>query len=67
MANIIAGIIVVIVVALIIFKLVRDKKAGRNSCGCGCSACSASEVCHPSADKLTLKKNEDGEIEIESK
>lgn len=33
-------------VALIIRRLVRNKKAGRTSCGCGCSACAMADKCH---------------------
>ena len=34
------------VVALIITKMVRDKKKGRSSCGCGCDRCAMSDACH---------------------
>ena len=34
------------VVALIVAKLVRDKKKGRSSCGCGCEHCAMSDACH---------------------
>lgn len=39
-ANIVVISILVLAVALVIRKLVRDKKAGKSSCGCGCSNCS---------------------------
>lgn len=29
----------IIVVAAIVFKLVKDKKQGKSSCGCDCSSC----------------------------
>jgi len=40
--------ILAIIVGLIIFKMVRDKKAGKSSCscGCGCSSCPMSGKCH---------------------
>ena len=34
------------VVAAIIVKLVRDKKAGKSSCGCNCSCCAMHGSCH---------------------
>ena len=40
--------ILAIIVGLIIFGMVRDKKAGKSSCscGCGCSSCPMSGKCH---------------------
>ena len=35
------------VVAVVIAGLVRDKKKGRSSCGCGCASCPMSGSCHP--------------------
>lgn len=32
--------------ALIIRSLVKNKKQGKSSCGCGCSTCAMSEACH---------------------
>lgn len=39
-ANIIIIAVLALAVALVIRKLVRDKRAGKSSCGCGCSNCS---------------------------
>ena len=36
----------VIIVAAIIIGMVRDKKKGKSSCGCGCSSCPMSGSCH---------------------
>jgi len=33
------------VVGLIIFKMVRDKKAGKSHCGCGCEGCANRPYC----------------------
>ena len=30
----------------IIRKILRDKKQGKTSCGCGCSACAMKDACH---------------------
>lgn len=41
------------VAALVIFlvaKLIRDKRAGKSGCSCGCSSCPMSSGC-PSASK----------------
>ncbi|MCR4595218.1 MAG: FeoB-associated Cys-rich membrane protein [Lachnospiraceae bacterium] len=45
-ANIIITAILVIVVACIILKLIRDKKRGISSCGSNCAHCSLSGTCH---------------------
>lgn len=44
--TLLVGAILVIIVAAIVIKLVRDKKKGRTSCGCGCSGCANSANCH---------------------
>ena len=40
LANIVICLVLILAVTLAVVKLVRDKKAGRSSCGCGCSGCS---------------------------
>lgn len=37
---------VIAVVALVIVSVIRDKKAGRKSCGCGCAHCAMHGQCH---------------------
>lgn len=34
------------VVALIVFSIVRDRKAGKSSCGCKCRCCPMAGQCH---------------------
>ena len=34
--------VLVLIVAAIIFKLVRDKRKGKSSCGCNCAHCAMS-------------------------
>jgi len=53
--TIIVCIILIVIVALIIMKLVRDKKNHKTSCGCSCSTCPGAQTCHPD------KHNEDEE------
>lgn len=48
LGTIIVLLIVTAVIALTIFKLVRDKKNGKSSCGCGCESCANSKLCHGS-------------------
>ena len=42
--------VLALVVALIINKMRKDKKAGKGSCGCGCSGCAMKDSC-PSQNK----------------
>lgn len=44
--TIIVVLILVAVVASIIFKMVRDRKKGKASCGCQCSHCAMKDCCH---------------------
>lgn len=38
--------VLVAAVAAIIISMVRNKKKGKTSCGCGCSKCPMSGSCH---------------------
>lgn len=46
MGTFIIGGLLTIVVTLIVVKMVKDKKAGKTSCGCGCSGCPSNGICH---------------------
>ncbi len=46
LATIIVLLIVMFLVVLAVFKLVRDRKKGKSSCGCGCSGCPMKDSCH---------------------
>ena len=37
----------VLIVALIARKLIKDKKKGKRSCGCNCAHCAMAGSCHP--------------------
>lgn len=39
MANWIVGGILALIVAAIVWKMVRDARSGKGSCGCDCSEC----------------------------
>lgn len=44
--TIIIGLMVFALIAGVVVKLVKDKKKGKTSCGCGCSNCPSSGICH---------------------
>ena len=44
--TIIVSLILVGIVAAIIVNIVKKKKAGRSSCGCGCENCAMKGACH---------------------
>ena len=48
LANIVIVLVLLLIVAGIIAKLIRDKKKGRSSCGCGCEHCAMHGECHGS-------------------
>lgn len=49
-ATLVVGAVVIALAALAVIKLVRDKKAGKSSCGCGCANCPMSGSCHKKAE-----------------
>lgn len=48
LANIIITTVLILIVALVIRVLVRDRKAGISSCSCKCSGCAMAGKCHGS-------------------
>ncbi|MGN0548128.1 MAG: FeoB-associated Cys-rich membrane protein [Acutalibacteraceae bacterium] len=46
LATVIICAVLIIVVAAIIFNMVRNRKKGKSSCSCGCSNCPMSGSCH---------------------
>lgn len=46
MATIIICAVLLLIVAAILAGLIRDKKKGRSSCGCGCANCPMNGSCH---------------------
>ena len=55
LGTIVISAILVLIVALIIVKMVRDKKKGKSTCGCGCSNCAMRGSCHPDPKKTSAK------------
>ena len=47
MATIIISAVLVLVVAAILVSIVRGKRKGNSSCGCGCAGCAMHGACHP--------------------
>ena len=45
LANIVICLVLILAVTHAVVKLVKDKRAGRSSCGCGGSGCSANGAC----------------------
>lgn len=51
LATILLSLALVLLVCAIIWKLVRDRRKGKRSCGCGCQNCAMSGTCHMSQQK----------------
>ena len=51
LATVIILAILVFVVALIVINLIKNKKQGKTSCGCGCTSCPMSGSCHKQKNK----------------
>ena len=45
-ANILIIALVIALVALAVRSMIRDKKAGKSSCGCSCANCALADKCH---------------------
>lgn len=46
MSTVIIGVLLAGAVALIVRKMIQDKKAGKSGCGCGCEGCPSAGACH---------------------
>ncbi|MDO4299559.1 MAG: FeoB-associated Cys-rich membrane protein [Lachnospiraceae bacterium] len=46
MSTVIISLILIVIVAVIVRGMYRDKQAGKNSCGCGCQGCASAGICH---------------------
>ena len=49
-ATIIICAILLLIVTKIVVGLIKDRKAGKSSCGCGCSDCPMSGECHVASE-----------------
>ncbi len=41
----------IVIVAMIVWHLVQQKKQGKSSCGCNCAHCAMSGSCHSTAHR----------------
>lgn len=48
--------VVAFIVGLIVRSMIKNKKAGRSSCGCGCSTCAMNGQCHSKASSADGKQ-----------
>lgn len=46
MGTFVVATILVVAVGAVIYHMVKNKKSGKSSCGCGCSGCASREICH---------------------
>lgn len=46
LSTIIVCMVLIAAVSGVIIKMVRDKKEGKSSCGCGCQGCAMYGSCH---------------------
>jgi len=46
LSTIIISAILLFIVVSVIYRRIAGKKAGKSSCGCGCSSCEAYSICH---------------------
>ncbi len=46
--TVLVGIILAAVIAVIVIKMLKDRKKGKSSCGCGCENCPSANMCHKS-------------------
>lgn len=55
MATIIISAVLVLLVAAVIASMVRGKRKGKSSCGCGCAGCAMNGACHPAKPEALRK------------
>lgn len=47
LATILISLALAAVVTAIVVNMIRKKREGKSSCGCGCENCPSGSVCHP--------------------
>lgn len=55
MATILVSAVLIIIVAAVIVSMVRGKKQGKSSCGCGCAGCAMNGTCHSAKSEKQQK------------
>ncbi|MBO4680553.1 MAG: FeoB-associated Cys-rich membrane protein [Clostridiales bacterium] len=51
--TILISLMLALIVGGIVYSMIKDKRKGRSSCGCGCANCAMAGKCHPVAKKKT--------------
>ena len=51
MATWLVGGALAVIVGAVVFKMIRDKRAGKGGCGCNCGGCPNAGACHPGTTK----------------
>lgn len=51
--EIVVCLVLLLIVTAVILRMVKDRRAGKSSCGCGCGSCPNAGACHP---KTTRKE-----------
>ena len=46
LSTLIVGVVLLAIVAFVCLSMVRNKRKGKSSCGCGCKDCALSDKCH---------------------
>ena len=46
LGTILISLVLLVIVSLIVVYLLRQKKAGKSSCGAGCASCAMHGACH---------------------
>lgn len=49
MGTIVVGAVTAAVVIAVIVTMIKNKKKGKTSCGCGCTSCPMQGSCHPAS------------------
>lgn len=52
MSTVIIAVIVAAILGLAVRQMYKDKKAGKSPCGCKCSGCPNSSVCHSAGKEI---------------
>ena len=45
------GVVVLAVIAAIVAGMIKNRKKGKSTCGCGCASCALSGQCHANKDE----------------
>ena len=49
--TLVTGLVLLAVIAAAVAGLIRDRRKGKTSCGCGCAHCAMRGECHRAAEK----------------